>query len=59
MTAEDEEAVDLEYEEIIKQNLPDVPVTTDNFTMEVSEFPRVPTEDPGEKIKQKPQQLLA
>lgn len=64
LTAEDEEAVDLEYEEIIRQNLPDVPAEIDETGIDINQLPSVPTEEPAEKaklkkIKQEPVQLLA
>ncbi|XP_046639606.1 charged multivesicular body protein 6-B-like [Daphnia pulicaria] len=60
LTAEDEEAVDMEFAEIIRQNLPDVPVSDSNIS-EV-ELPSVPTEEPKpkkEKIIRKPVPLSA
>ncbi|EFX76820.1 hypothetical protein DAPPUDRAFT_213835 [Daphnia pulex] len=60
LTAEDEEAVDMEFAEIIRQNLPDVPVSDSNIS-EV-ELPSVPTEEPkpkNEKIIRKPVPLSA
>lgn len=56
--------MDLEYEEIIRQNLPDVPIVSDEIAMDVDQLPSVPTEEPAEKakpkkVKQEPVQLLA
>jgi hypothetical protein len=51
LTAEDEEAVDLEFAEIIKQSLPDVPVSDSNIS-EI-ELPSVPTEEPKPLKKEK------
>nr|CAH0108288.1 unnamed protein product [Daphnia galeata] len=60
LTAEDEEAVDLEFAEIIKQNLPDVPAFDSNIS-EI-ELPSIPMEEPKpkkEKISRDPVPLLA
>lgn len=59
--------MDLEYEEIIRQNLPDVPVIPDQTEMDIDQLPSVPDEEPAEKakpkkvakVKQEPVQLLA
>ena len=61
LTAEDEEAVDLEFAEIIKQNLPELPAVHDT-NIEYIELPSVPTEEPKskrEKVKKEPVPSLA
>lgn len=67
MTSEDEEAVDLEYEEILKQTLSDLPqVPAIDDSVEVDNMPSVPSEEPSRKdatkektTKAKPVQLPA
>lgn len=61
LTAEDEEAVDLEFAEIIKESLPDVP-TVDTAVVSDIDLPSVPSEEPSarkEKTKKEPQLLAA
>lgn len=61
LTTEDEDAVDLEFEEILRQSLPDVPKISDVDTSEI-ELPSVPTEEPKpkkEKIGRDPVPLPA
>lgn len=61
LTAEDEEAVDIELAEIIKQNLPDIPVVSNTKEADI-ELPSVPTEEPKskrEKVKKEPVPLPA
>ncbi len=48
LTAEDEEAVDIEFAEIMKQNLPDIPVVPNTKEADI-ELPSVPTEEPKSK----------
>ena len=61
LTAEDEEAVDIEFAEIIKQNLPELPAVPDTNIADI-ELPSVPTEEPKskrEKVKKEPVPSLA
>ena len=50
MTAEDEEAVDEELAEIIKQSLPDVPTIPQEAEIDL---PSVPQEEPQQPEKEK------
>ena len=50
LTAEDEEAVDEELEEIIKQSLPDVPTIPQEAEIDL---PSVPQEEPQQPEKAK------
>ncbi|KAI9557001.1 hypothetical protein GHT06_016795 [Daphnia sinensis] len=61
LTTEDEDAVDMEFEEILRQSLPDVPQISDVDSSEI-ELPSVPTEEPKpkkEKIGRDPVSLAA
>lgn len=66
LSAEDEEAVDQELEDIIKQSLPDVPAAPELEKPDV-EFPSVPSEEPSaisdqpkkEKVKKEAEALPA
>lgn len=55
LTAEDEEAVDQELEEIIKLSLPDVPPAAEELEKPVPdlELPSVPSEEPAAELPRK------
>ena len=53
LTAEDEEAVQEELDEIIKQSLPNVPEGAKDLEKEVLDLPAVPAEEPHAPVKVK------